>query len=95
MFELIKNIFRNHYTPEKERKSLKDRVKELEKQVEKLEKASYIPIELGGDKSFFHTHEWVGVNKILKELIDKLGYKIVYGEEIKKKSWIKKKPSKK
>lgn len=68
-------------------------MEELEKQVEKLEKASYISIEIG--KDFFFNWQWIGVNKILQELIEKLGYKIVYGEEIKKKTWIKKKPSKK
>ena len=56
----IKDIF-------KKKKSLKDRIEELEETVEKLEKASYIPIEIGGDKSFFHTHEWIGVSKILEE----------------------------
>jgi hypothetical protein len=86
MFESIKNMFRNPYVPEKERKkSLKDRVKELEKTVEKLEKASFIPIEIGGDRSFFHPHEWVGVSNLLDELLDDLGYKLVYREEVKKK----------
>ena len=73
------------------KKSLKDRVKELEEQVEKLEKASYIPIKLGGNRSFFNTHEWVGVNNILQELIEKSGYELTYREEIKKKTCLKKK----
>ena len=77
------------------KKKLKDRVKRLEEQVIKLEKASFVPIEIGGDRSFFHTHEFVGVNYILRELVKDLGYDLIYRQEIKERKCLKKKSSKK
>jgi len=83
--------FLNRFFP---RKKLKDRVKELEKQVINLEKASYISVNIKCS-NFFDTWRQVGVNEVLGELLEKLGYKMTYGEEVTKKTWIKEKSLKK
>jgi len=88
----LKDIFRRRYEP---KKSLKERIKILEKEVAELEKASFIPVEIGGEHSFFHSYEFVGVNCILQELIKDLGYDLVYRQEIQKTKCLKKKPLKK
>jgi len=85
-------VFRKRHEP---KKSLEDRVKTLEKEVEELEKASFVPIEIGGDTSFFHTHEFVGTGSLLQELIKDLGYDLIYRQEIKERKCLKKKSSKK
>lgn len=92
MFESIKDRFRERYIPfNKERKSLKDRVKELEKTVGKLEQASNMAIEREKIEGFFDTMKWVGVSTVLRELLYALGYKLIYRAKVRKSSCIEKK----
>ena len=94
MFESIKNKFRKRYIPERERNfSLKDRVSELEKTVERLENASYVPLITGS--GFFDGYIYEEINKVVLKFIKEMGYEITYKEDVKGGACIKKKPSKK
>ena len=84
--------FRRRHTPEG---TIKERIKKLEERADKLENASYVMIEIGGNKGFFSSNVFVEVNKILQELIEKSGYELTYKQEIEKRTCLKKKPSKK
>jgi len=83
----LRDYFFRRHAP---KKSLKGQVKDLEDRIEKLEKASFISFEVGS-KNFFSNWVFIGVSEILGELLEKLGYKLVYREEVKKKRYLIKK----
>ena len=88
----LRDYFRRRYEP---KKSLKERVKDLEDTVEKLEQASFITVEVGKPSSFFDKTKWVGISTVLKELVEALGYELVYRDKVRTSSCIRKKISKK
>ena len=72
------------------KKTLEERIKGLEESVDNLNEVSHIKVDK--NEGTFLDFEWVGVDKILKELLNKLGYELSYEDPPKKeKEYLKQK----